>query len=77
MLEMQLVRKVNDIRFERIAEVAALKGSREFEQAVVVFGRASRLVNANLRSGGYSPAVRKLMEVGDAAKPGAKRRRSF
>jgi len=60
-------------RFESIAELAVLKGSRSFEQAVSKWGKASKMVKNQLDAGGFSPAVRKLL--GEDDEPAVTRKR--
>ena len=72
---------LSDASFERLGELAVLKGSRDFEQTVAKWGKASAFVGP--RAGGqglvtYSPALRKLLGKDDAtAAPASRKRKSF
>ena len=62
--------------FEPIVEVAILKGSPELEEAIAKWGVASAGVQATLKAGGYSPALRALLGFAPQPqeRPGRKRK---
>ena len=73
MTERLLVGLLDHASFERIAELAVLKGSGDFERAVAAWAKASREVKCSLDAGRYSHALRKLL--GKDEKPAATRKR--
>ena len=77
MAERLLVSMLGADAFERIGELAVLKGSRSFEVAVGKWGSASQEVQSKLKAGGFSPALRRLLGEKEDEPAASRKRKSF
>ena len=77
MAERLLVSMLGTDAFERIGELAVLKGSRSFEVAVGKWGSASQEVQSKLKAGGFSPALRRLLGEKEDEPAASRKRKSF
>ena len=78
MTERMLVSLLDLRCFERVAELALLKGSQDFERTVAWWGGASAQVQRKLAAEGYSPPVQRLLAKDTLPPPAAgQKRKSF